>query len=114
MSVKTDKLVLRSFYLSALEDSRLRQYGFRLELSKSDLVRAAIRDKLTKWDRENDFDAILRDIKVGDQKTALDGTDVEVHKLRTPRPRTPESPSKRKSVAVGGAKKSPTATAASL
>jgi predicted DNA-binding protein len=67
-----EDLVMRSFYLSAKEDTRLRNLAFQLDLSKSDLVREAIRQNLEKWREINDPDAIFRDIKLGQKKAALE------------------------------------------
>lgn len=66
-----DDLVMRSFYLSAKEDMRLRNLAFQLDVTKSDLVRAAIGKNLEIWREMNDPDAIFEDIKLGQKQAAL-------------------------------------------
>jgi hypothetical protein len=89
-----DELVMRSFYISVREDARLRKLAFELELSKSDLVRAAITQKLSKWDKkpdvsairdDNDLKLILDEINLGNRQAALADPHMIVHELKGPK-----------------------------
>ena len=78
-----DDLVLRSAYLRLSDDMLLRKLAHDLNVTKSDLIRAAIHVKLEDWRSANDPDAVLRDLafRVGDAKIA-DRAVVEVSKTR--------------------------------
>lgn len=58
-----DKLVLRSVNLWSRDDSALRQYAFEHEISKSDLIRAAVRAKLEEWRSDNSGEVLQGDLE---------------------------------------------------
>ena len=58
-----DEMVMRSVYLRPRDDAELRQLAFREEVSKSDLIRSAIRAKLDEW--WSDPEALRRDLGLG-------------------------------------------------
>lgn len=55
-------MVRRSIYLDQADDSELRQIAFELRVSKSDLIRAAIRHRLKEW-RELDASRIHSELE---------------------------------------------------
>jgi Arc/MetJ-type ribon-helix-helix transcriptional regulator len=58
-----DEMVLRSVNLWVSDDDALRQLAFDNRVTKSELIRAAIRSKLAQWQRENDAAILQRDIE---------------------------------------------------
>lgn len=79
-----DDLVLRSAYLRLSDDMQLRKLAHDHNVSKSDLIRAAIHVKLNDWRSANDPDAVLRDLafRIGDSKIVHTAV-IEVPKAET-------------------------------
>lgn len=66
MKQPLDELVMRSVYLPSSADSKLRELAFRLNVTKSDLVRSAIEEKLQDWAKlSNDPGQILKKLNLG-------------------------------------------------
>lgn len=60
-----EDMVMRSVYLRPQQDGNLRQLAHELNVTKSDLIRAAIATKLVEWLSSKDSEAIRRDIEHG-------------------------------------------------
>ena len=60
-----DDMVMRSVYLRQRDDAELRQLAFERNVSKNDLIRSAIRAKLTEWRQDDAGDALNRDLELG-------------------------------------------------
>lgn len=60
-----DDLVMRSVYLRHSEDAQLRQLAHNLNVTKSDLIRAAIGAKLEDWFGSPERERILREVERG-------------------------------------------------
>lgn len=58
-----DNLVLRSVNLWARDDSALRQFAFDRAITKSDLIRAAVRAKLEEWRTDNTGEVLQGDLE---------------------------------------------------
>ncbi len=92
-----DDLVLRSAYLRLSDDMLLRKLAHDLNVTKSDLIRAAIHVKLEDWRSANDPDAVLRDLafRVGDAEIAASAV-VKVLKTRQVQTKPPLAKEQRK------------------
>lgn len=62
-----DEMVLRSVNLWTKDDNALRQFAFDQRLTKSDLIRAAIRAKLKEWRGDNTGEILQGDIEAARQ-----------------------------------------------
>jgi hypothetical protein len=60
-----DDMVMRSIYVRPLEDAQLRQLAHNLNVTKSDLIRSAIRIKLSEWLGDNSGKKALKDVREG-------------------------------------------------
>jgi hypothetical protein len=67
-----DELVLRSVNMWLKDDVVLRQMAFDHKMSKSDIIRAAIRSKLIAWREANSDDLLKLDVEAA--KRPLDET----------------------------------------
>jgi hypothetical protein len=63
--VMSEDLVMRSVYLRPIEDAQLRQLAVDLNVTKSDLVRAAVGIKLKEWLSDNSKTKAAQDVAVG-------------------------------------------------
>ena len=61
----SEDLVMRSIYLRPIEDAQLRQLAVDLNVTKSDLVRAAVGIKLKEWLADNSKTKAAEDVAVG-------------------------------------------------
>lgn len=61
----TNDMVMRSVYLRPLQDNQLRQLAHTLDVTKSDLIRAAISSKLMEWLQSNDREKLLEEVALG-------------------------------------------------
>lgn len=61
----TNDMVMRSVYLRPLQDNQLRQLAHTLDVTKSDLIRAAISNKLMEWLQSNDREKLLEEVALG-------------------------------------------------
>jgi Arc/MetJ-type ribon-helix-helix transcriptional regulator len=68
---RMDDLILRSAYMRRTDDLLLRTLAHDLNVSKSDLIRAAIRLKLDDWRATENQDAVRKDIAVGLRDNAV-------------------------------------------
>lgn len=64
-----DEMVMRSVYLRPSDDARLRELAYRLNVTKSDLIRSAIALKLADWHQMDDDDSIQQEVKSGKRQT---------------------------------------------
>jgi len=60
-----DDMVMRSVYFRPAEDAQLRQLAHDLNVTKSDLIRAAASLKLEEWLESDDRERILEDVERG-------------------------------------------------
>lgn len=60
-----ENLVMRSIYLPETVDAELRQLAHEHNVSKSDLVRAAVRLKLKEWREDNTKAKLSKDVAAG-------------------------------------------------
>lgn len=65
-----NEMVLRSVYVRQSEDAQLRQMAHDLNVTKSDLIRAAIAVKLRDWLDSGDDQMILNDVEHGKRNEA--------------------------------------------
>jgi Arc/MetJ-type ribon-helix-helix transcriptional regulator len=72
-----DEMVMRSVYLGPLEDSQLRQLAHELQVTKSDLIRTAIKAKLKQWLDAEDDQVVINEIEVGRRGGAARNSDSE-------------------------------------
>jgi len=62
-----EQMVLRSVNLWSRDDSALRQFAFDQQVTKSDLIRAAIRAKLREWRGDNAGEILRNDLDAAKQ-----------------------------------------------
>jgi Arc/MetJ-type ribon-helix-helix transcriptional regulator len=66
-----DDLILRSAYFRRTDDLLLRSLAHDLDVSKSDLIRAAIRLKLDDWRASGSHEVVLKDLARGTRENAV-------------------------------------------
>jgi len=66
-----EDMVMRSVYVRPGEDADLRQLAHDFNVTKSDLIRSAIRLKLKEWLADNSGQKLLADVSAGLRETNL-------------------------------------------
>ena len=59
------EMVMRSVYLRPEDDTALRELAFTKNVTKNDLIRSAVAAKLQEWRKNNNDDALQRDLTLG-------------------------------------------------
>lgn len=60
-----DVMIMRSVYLRPQDDTALRQLAFEKNVSKNDLIRAALVSKLSDWEQAENDDKFNDDLSLG-------------------------------------------------
>ena len=63
-----EDMVLMSVNLRVRDDNALRQFAFDRHLTKSDLIRAAIRAKLEEWRGDNSGEVLQADLAAAQER----------------------------------------------
>lgn len=66
-----EELVMRSVYVPASEDAKLRQLAHESGYTKSDLIRAAIKLKVEEWIKSNGLELLRTDVAAGLREVSL-------------------------------------------
>src|SRR3546814_18116317 len=77
-----EDMVMRSVYVRPGEDADLRQLAHDFNVTKSDLIRSAIRLKLKEWLADNSGQKLLADVSAGLRETNLQR---EVRQVKPPK-----------------------------
>jgi predicted DNA-binding protein len=87
-----EELVMRSVYVPASEDARLRQLAHESGYTKSDLIRAAIKLKVEEWVKSNGLEQLRNDVAAGLREASLQ-REVKKVKPASVRPQAEAKPS---------------------